>query len=669
MDASLQPHRERFDADPDAVASFDALEEHLFMQEEWGELVALYEQRLAAPGLAEHPATRAQLSLRLAQVLEERMGDVEAALAAYSEAARLDPGLRGALQHLRRLYTVRASWETVLQVAELEVSAARDGDERARLYAEMGDIWRRELDDEEQAEEYYARARAEAGGTGDAEPAEEVAQLVQQAWLSAARGESVSALTSLREALEHDPGNLEAIDMMVTVLDGVERHAEMTDLLERRAALASDPDTRAAVLSRLGAVREFQLGDLAGARAAYERAVAAAPGNHAAGEALARIYRNTEAWMRLRSLLESSATRGAPARRATALCDLGNLLESQFADPEGALEAYRSASELDDACRRAQKAIERLESAPSADPAAPGEDAVPSAENRSVRIVGVLQRKLAAHEERGTGLEGPASALRLRIAELHAGPLDDPTAAIAVLEAALEDDIAFQEVADRLAALYERMGRYEELSGLAQRAALLAGDSAERAEWFRRAAETARGSGNSELAVECYTRLLEERPQDRNAEAALVELHRARGNAEPLAGLLRARIPRTDGGAERELRLELAGLLEGPLDDPQGVFAQLRRALEIDPTPPELLERALRNAAAVGEFAALDLLDHLDAIVSDPKPRARIQARRGDWLADTLGWHEEAAECWQSALALDPEQSAARARLEGAAPA
>ena len=56
--------------------------------------------------------------------------------------------------------------------------------------------------------------------------------------------------------------------MMATVLEGVERHAEMTDFLERRAALATDPEIRGAVLARLGAVREEQLGDLSGARSA-----------------------------------------------------------------------------------------------------------------------------------------------------------------------------------------------------------------------------------------------------------------------------------------------------------------------------------------------------------------------------------------------------------------
>ena len=139
--------------------------------------------------------------------------------------------------------------------------------ERSRLFQEMGQIWRDQLGDAEQAEQYFQRARQERDSAATApapEPeAERHAALVQEAWICAARGDSTRAVAALREALESDPGNVEAIDMLVTVLDGAERHAELAELLERRAALAADPTTRAAVLSRLGS----------GARAAARRHV------------------------------------------------------------------------------------------------------------------------------------------------------------------------------------------------------------------------------------------------------------------------------------------------------------------------------------------------------------------------------------------------------------
>ena len=87
---------------------------------------------------------------------------MDRAIEAYQDAVRLDPQLRPALRQLRSIYMARGSWETVLQIAELEAATPMPPVERARLFSEMGDIWQRELGDAAQAEQCYARARSEA---------------------------------------------------------------------------------------------------------------------------------------------------------------------------------------------------------------------------------------------------------------------------------------------------------------------------------------------------------------------------------------------------------------------------------------------------------------------------------------------------------------------------
>jgi len=263
VDASLRQQLEKFEADPNVTAAFEALEEHFFMTQAWNELAALYRRRLEAPALADQPTARGQLLVRLGQLLEERCNDADRAIEAYQEAVRLDPKQTSALRHLRAFYTARGSWEIVLQIAELETATPMPSEDRARLFSEMGDIWQRELGDAAQAENCYERAREEAAPADAGKPPPDVERsstpLVQQAWLAAARGDASTALEALRRALEANPADVEGLDMMATVLEGIERHAEMTDVLERRAALATDPETRGAVLARLGAVREEQL--------------------------------------------------------------------------------------------------------------------------------------------------------------------------------------------------------------------------------------------------------------------------------------------------------------------------------------------------------------------------------------------------------------------------
>jgi tetratricopeptide (TPR) repeat protein len=686
VDASIRQQLARFEADPDATAAFEALEEHFFMIQTWDNLAALYRSRLEARSLAEQPGARAQLLLRLGQLLEEHCGDVDRAIDAYQDAVRLDPQLRPALRHLRSIYMTRGSWETVLQIAELETVTCMPPEERARVFSEMGDIWQRELGDAAQAEQCYARARSEALPTrpdaGAAEMHGDGESLVQQAWLAAARGDSATGLAALHRALEIDPADADALDMMATVLEGIERHAEMTDFLERRAALATSPETRGAVLARLGAVREEQLGDLGGARSAYERALSADPSNVAARQALIRIYRLTEAWSRLRTLLESMLTQGIAEDPAQVLCDLGALLETQFDDADAATSAYEEALALAPEDSRAEAALTRLCGTANARDACGQPDATqrlsgapgsfdeaslakPGPENRVVRVEGVLERKLESLEASGEGLEATAVSLRLRIAELRSAKRDNLTGAIEVLEPVLQSDTALVLGAERLAALYERAGRYSDLARLSRRVANLVSDPDRQADWYRRAAETARGSGDAKFAAECYERLLEERPQDLDAKAALLELHRGRGDVEALARALQLEILRAEGEREIELHLELADLLANALEDSARALLHLRRVLELAPSRNDALEQALRIAGEVGgDFLRLDLLDHLVDVTADAAQRARLLELRGDLLADSIGWQEEGQQSREAALAPGSQREAASARAQ-----
>ena len=286
---------------------------------------------------------------------------------------------------------------------------------------------------------------------------------------------------------------------------------------------------------------------------------------------------------------------------------------------------------------------------------------------RSARVLGVLERKLAEREMRGAGLDAESLHLRLRIAELRAGVIGDPVAAIAALEPALASPSALREVAPTLAGLYVQLGRNEPLIDLAERAASASELCEQRVFWLRRAAEVARADGAPERAIECYRRMLADLPDDHGARAALGDLYRSRGEAQPLVALLREELPRASADREFDLQLELASLLAKSLGDPSGAVPHLRRCLELEPTRSDLLEWAL-SAAAIrgGPLGQLDLVDHVCDRAEADAARAALLARRGALLADALQWNEEATESWRAALALDPDQSLARERLAAA---
>jgi len=286
---------------------------------------------------------------------------------------------------------------------------------------------------------------------------------------------------------------------------------------------------------------------------------------------------------------------------------------------------------------------------------------------RSARVLGVLERKLAARESRAAGLDAESVHLRLRIAELRAGVQADPLAAIAVLEPALESPTAVREVAPMLAGLYEQLGHSAPLIELAERAASASEPREQHSYWIRRAAEAARAAGDPERAITNYQRLLGDLPDDPGARAALGDLYRSRGNAAPLAQLLREELPRADRDRELELQLELASLAAESLGDPAGAVPHLRRCLELEPARADLLEWALSACALRGgPLAQLDLVEHVCERATDDSARAALLARRGAVLADALSWREEASQSWRAALLIDPDQSLARERLAAA---
>jgi tetratricopeptide (TPR) repeat protein len=563
--ASHEIQATRFAASPDDRAAFEFLEEHLFMQADWPALADLYRRRSAAPSLAAHARQRAELALRLAQICEERIGDLAAAIRAYTEAVQLEPKFRRALRQLRRLYEARGSWEAVLQLGEQEAALAETAEERARAYVVMADVWKRHLGDPDQAEQLYARARAE----GWADPHAGASAAPATVWPVPAPASAPAAPTPTAAAVE--PEDDEEFQFY--------------------------PDLEI----------DEELGD---------------PALDLADEAPADDEPQTQLMITMPDL--------------------------ESAPPSFAQRAQASRSEP-----QASEAHQVGERRPSG-----------GTEQRSARVLGVLERKLAERESRGAGFDAEALHLRLRIAELRAGVLANPVAAIAALEPALARPDALVEVAPTLAGLYEQLGRSEPLIDLAERAASASQVREQRVFWLRRAAEAARAAGAPERAIECYRRVLADLPLDHGARAALADLFRSRGDAAPLVGLLREELPRADRERELELQRELATLVAEALGDPVAAIPHLRRCVELEPERTDLLEWALTACAlSGGPLAQLDLLEHACDRADADAVRAALLARRGTLLADALQWNAEAAESWRAALALDPNHALARERL------
>jgi tetratricopeptide (TPR) repeat protein len=305
-------------AETGQALSFEALEEQHFLNGDWSALTALYERRLDAPALRGNDSLRARVLFRLAQTLEERIGDVDAALERYLEVARLDTGFRPAFAQLRRLHAGRGRFELALQVAEHEDLLPMRPVERALFHTEVAELWAEHMDDPAQALEQFDRALAcapdlDAAARGRAEAlialgrAEEAA-LTYVELLERTRGaeraplgvalarlqESVlddeeRAFESFRRALTDDPASREALEGLATLATRREQWPLLAELQDRRFELAESAEALLAVALEAAELEHQRLERPEVASGWYRRVLELDPGHFDALLGLAAV--------------------------------------------------------------------------------------------------------------------------------------------------------------------------------------------------------------------------------------------------------------------------------------------------------------------------------------------------------------------------------------------
>jgi tetratricopeptide (TPR) repeat protein len=679
---ALACYRSALEADPEDVAALRAL---LGPLERSGRKAELAEARGQLAQLVEGEERVTCLGARAA--LLEELGDAQGALAVVERLAREVGPRPEVVASLERLLEATARYEDLAAQLEARHRSLPDGSpEAAELALRRADLLRARLARAAEAASLYraaadalpaeGRARALDGleaalrASGDALALAELLGARAQACGDAARaGELELERAAL---LEQSEQSAEARALYERLADGGgplsdEAEQRLRLLLERlgafealvarlEARLAAEPAAeRVETLERMAGLRRDRLRDAEGAIDCLERATALAPGRAGLWQGLARLYEGAGRADALARALEGELGAGPDADRERHLRSrAAELYRGPLGQPEAAIAHARRVLELDPADLAASEfLIEELARA-----------------ERHEELAAVLEARLARasdEAERSASEVESETALRLRIASLRAGPLGDPEGAIAALEPAAAEREGLAAVAEPLADLYQRTSRSAALMDLCLRAADVASGPLERAQWSLRRADALRAEGRLAEAAEGYRRVLSDRPDDRAARTALRDLYRRLGEQEALARLLEADLAGTAGDEELPLRLELAALLEGPLERPAEALGQLRRVLQIDPDHAEATDRALALSARLGDPEPhLALLDSALGRLRSRPQRARRLRERAELLAGPLARPAEAATSFRLALEEDPDDPAARRGLRAA---
>lgn len=311
-DHALGLWRVRLETDPSDQEALDATVVTVERLERWGALVGALRDRAEASG---DPALKRSDLVRIANVHEQRLSDVEAAIEVWQEIQAEFGQNAETVDSLARLSAEARRWTDVV---ELLRSAAKDeGDpvRRADQHAQMGDVYR-----EQRASP--AKAVASYGEALEIDPRHEQSR------------------AGLRRLLDDPEAGREAVETLAKACSTAAEWSSLLDLAEKRLAVAPNDTFRKDVLLEAAWITEEQLHDPSAALGFQRRAFAVAP-EPAVEKDLVRLAEATGRWEEAaegyRQAIEQCTD---DDRKRELLYERGQILESRLEDRAAALDAY-----------------------------------------------------------------------------------------------------------------------------------------------------------------------------------------------------------------------------------------------------------------------------------------------------------------------------------------
>ena len=688
--AAFEAQRRALAEDPADEATQDDLERLAAQLGAWDRAADAFAVR--ASSVLEPDVGRA-LYGRLARIAEVHLGDDTRAIEAYSRALEQVGDDPEALAALDRLYQKIAAWPELADVLDRRIQGSSDPLERSELLVRLGGLKQRELGDLRSA----FRAFSEVLDRDPAEP---------------------SAVRAMESLLEDD----ELASEVVEVLEPVYRQTGATEkvaaLFDVRIQLADTDGERVRFLSDQAQVYESDLGDPARALDALRRAFELDPRDEGLAGDLERLATLAAGWTSLRGLVEKvvagddmdrmlrrdlnmraarwyrdhlgdvesaearlRAAIGAEPDTREAHVELTELLrvggrERELAlalvhwadvdfDEDAKKERLREAaslarSALADA-ELARSSYEKILEVDAGDPSALEELAALEAEAGSfARVAELLSRRVDVEPDPEVRV-----GLRKSLARTHADHLGDVDAALDAWRGALDEDPNDLESIAALEGLYEKTGRWADLEELIQRRLDIAETPADRIAARVRLARLAdQRLGRREEAIEQLREILEEDPQNPEAQDELERLYTADEQWDEVVTLLERRasdaVSAGDVASELDILVRLGSVHVERLSAPDKAVEIYHRVLAREPAHAGVLTALAALHREREDWAsAADVLERLSATQEQEEALETAYAI-AELASKQLGDPARAERALRRAYELDP--SAARAR-------
>jgi len=699
-DDAIQAYREVLALDPTSRVALDALDGLFMRRSTWGELAENLETQL---GLADTEEAQLGLMLRLAALREREMGQVEVAVEGYRQVLDRDPTNRDALAALERLsneeahaltiaeileplYRSHGEHQKLIGVHEVQVLRAHDPERKVELLHQIASLQEDAAGNAQAAFETMARALAVEPAHADtqqnidrlarltgrlpdlARVFEELAarqedpELGSQLYAAAARifeqdvPNVERSIELYQRVLAIDPTNLRAAEALQALFQGVERYAEMSAILQRKATMLEDVDAQKEALYQAALLEEEVLERPREAIGVYQKVLETDAEDIRSIDALVKLYLSLSAWEELLGVYGKKVDLLLdPGEKKLILYQVGAVFERELSDVKRAIDTYQRILELDP---DDLTALSRL-------------DVLYQAAGNWNELLGVL-----THEAELTQDAVESVSYQYRIAELyeqHLGDIDravelyreilnivtDHAPTLSALEGIKNGDRAPLGAASVLEPVYESMGEWVKLISVLEVQAKSTEDPFARVELLHRIARLYEESlSDHAKAFDTYARAIAVDSQNEESLGAIERLAMLIERWPAVAQLYDGELEKLVDDPPRfvDLGLRVAQVYEVQLENVDAAVTRHRRVLELDPenqSAVRSLDRLFTQTERWSDLA--EVLQKEAEIGQSPDEILEFKHRLGQIYQSRLGDLDRAIAAYREVISAAPE--------------
>ncbi|MBI2393790.1 MAG: tetratricopeptide repeat protein, partial [Deltaproteobacteria bacterium] len=707
-DERLDDPNRSFDTHARALA-FDNSDENTLLSLEaladrtnrWPEVGRLYDaelDKLAPGGSGENPEQFVSLGLRVAQIHEIQLNDLDGAVARYRRVLEVDDVNQPAIRSLDRLFMQAERWADLAQVLAREADIGETPEEILEFKYRLGEVYERYLGDLDQAigaykevlavepEHAKALARLEAiFATGQKQmevgdileplyrqfdqweklvsvneaqlrnlqdPAERLAMYYRLAELHEDKlADGAAALTAHTRAFKEQPLDERAHEEAERLAGAIAAYDTLANAYADVLGMTQDPAVVRFVGAKLARTFEEQLGDQQKAEETYRYVMGIDQLDPNTLENLDRIYVQWGSFEQLADILEKR-TRATEdeVERVDFFARLGQVYEENLGRVDDAIVAFRKIfDELDKQHEGAIAALARL-----------------------YQIKGSPNDLLQVYERELENAVGDVAEadIQAKIANLKSEMLGDVAGAIELWKRVLDLRGEDPEALSALSSLYERQQMWPELADVLERLSDASTDDGERASHLaRRARLFTERLQRDDLALDEWQRVLDINYEHVAALRAIADIRRRQGDHAELVMALQNMVERASRLIDedelkmifRELGKTYGEILEQPIDAADA----WRKLLEIDPGDFEAmnaLEAIYRTDEQWTDVIGVKM--GRAAALPDAEEKVRELFEVTDLWYEKVESPDGATEANQKVLEIDPDNERAFLTLE-----